>query len=152
MLGSAAAGQTTLRFYGWSEPTFSIGYFQSHHDRKHHAASQACPLVPRASGGGAILHHYELTYSFATPASTRLASDQSRLYEGFHQTLVEVLRQRGGTAQVWCPDAAAKKGTEPPFLCFQRHTAGDVLPGPIRSPEALSDAIDPPCSNTVAYC
>ncbi len=129
LLESAAAGQTTIRFYGWSEPTLSIGYFQSHQDRKHHAASRACPLVRRASGGGAILHHHELTYSFATPASARLARDQSRFYEGFHQTLVEVLRRWGGRAAV-CSAPAAKNQQEPPFLCFQRHTAGDVLAGP----------------------
>jgi len=56
-------GVAALRFYQWSEPTLSLGYFQRHADRDSHAASHDCTLVRRQSGGGAILHDRELTYS-----------------------------------------------------------------------------------------
>src|SRR5688500_9559950 len=68
LLESAATGSVaTLRFYEWHEPTLSLGYFQPAADREQHAASRACPLVRRASGGGAIVHDRELTYSLAWP-------------------------------------------------------------------------------------
>src|SRR3954464_5256758 len=62
-------GMATLRFYGWREPTLSLGYFQQHADRALHPASENCTLIRRASGGGAILHDRELTYSIALPKS-----------------------------------------------------------------------------------
>ena len=63
----------TLRFYRWSEPTLSLGYFQSYADRELHAASRGCAVVRRQSGGGAILHDRELTYSLVLPPTNPLA-------------------------------------------------------------------------------
>ena len=70
MLESAAErGIASFRFYRWSEPTLSLGYFQPAGERFGALASLA--WVRRASGGAAILHHspHELTYSFALPAA-----------------------------------------------------------------------------------
>ena len=53
LLESAAiAGVATLRFYQWSEPTLSLGYFQAAADREQHAASRDCPLVRRPAAAG----------------------------------------------------------------------------------------------------
>ncbi len=49
----------TLRFYGWALPTVSVGYLQD-------AAPFSCfglPVVRRITGGRAVLHDMELTYS-----------------------------------------------------------------------------------------
>src|SRR5688500_20216584 len=74
LLESAALeNRCTLRFYRWSEPTLSLGYFQRYEDRRQHAASLSCACVRRASGGGAILHDHELTYSLAVPPTHPLA-------------------------------------------------------------------------------
>ena len=54
LLAAAAEGWVTLRFYQWSAPTLSLGYFQSYDDRTGHAASLHCDCVRRHSGGGAI--------------------------------------------------------------------------------------------------
>ena len=67
---AASLGVPTLRFYQWQEPTMSLGYFQEYADRLRHAASAGCPTVRRASGGGAIMHDRELTYSLAVPEGT----------------------------------------------------------------------------------
>jgi lipoate-protein ligase A len=123
LLHSAAAGVITLRFYQWSEPTLSLGYFQAAAERESHAASRSCPLVRRASGGGAILHHHELTYSFAAPVSGRFPAAFRQLYLAFHQSLIEALevlglRLRLGGNKAECGSA---------FLCFSRRTPFDVL-------------------------
>lgn len=122
---AAERGRTTLRFYQWSEPTLSLGYFQCHAEREAHAASRDCPLVRRASGGGAILHDAELTYSLAMPTdgSKSAAAD---LYLLMHETLVETLARLGIAA--WRHSQTAQTVTAPePFLCFQRRAPGDVL-------------------------
>src|SRR5436190_15116613 len=75
LLESAATdGVATLRLYQWSEPTLSLGYFQAAEERERHQASTNCPLVRRASGGGAILHDRELTYSLALPEKSPSAA------------------------------------------------------------------------------
>jgi lipoate---protein ligase len=57
-----------LRIYGWRPAAISIGYFQS---MKEEVDLQKCSqlgvdVVRRLTGGGAVLHEFELTYSFIT--------------------------------------------------------------------------------------
>ncbi len=57
----------TLRFYQWNSPSISIGYFQKVSDINiDYCSKKGYPLVRRPTGGRAILHHNELTYSFST--------------------------------------------------------------------------------------
>lgn len=56
----------TIRFYQWSPPTVSLGYFQ---DLKKEVDIDVCRklginIVRRPTGGKAVLHDQELTYSF----------------------------------------------------------------------------------------
>lgn len=125
---AGASGGCCLRFYRWDEPTLSLGYFQAYSDRQRHAASLDCPAVRRISGGGAIVHDAELTYSFVLPRGDWLAVPRLVLYEVVHATLIEVLSEPGVMA-VLC---AGSRGTPPggqPFLCFQRRAPGDVVVG-----------------------
>lgn len=130
LLESAAGGQATLRFYQWSEPTLSLGYFQDYAERDAHRASRDCPLVRRQTGGGAILHDQELTYSLALPLAHPLAADAMRLYRAAHAALVDTLGSLGIEAQMRAgsgSSGAASSRLEEPFLCFQRCSGGDVL-------------------------
>jgi len=123
-----ADGIATLRFYQWSDPTLSLGYFQSHADRRLHPASANCPLVRRSTGGGAILHDHELTYSIVLPLFDGFHLNTQWLYRAVHDSLIETLADLGVTASK-CDEEAGHptNSTGEPFLCFQRHTAGDVL-------------------------
>jgi lipoate-protein ligase A len=127
------SGQTTLRFYGWSAPTLSLGYFQSWRDRGEHSASRECALVRRSTGGGAILHHHELTYSFVAPVQDRLAASIQELYSAFHETLITAINDQFAAAPTVrelrvCGDSCTYDRRSS-FLCFERHTCGDVLWG-----------------------
>jgi lipoate-protein ligase A len=127
---AAAQGGWTLRFYGWSTPTLSLGYFQRWEDRRQHAASLACPCVRRSSGGGAIVHDMELTYSLVVPGSLRLPLLPATLYELVHQALAESLHDLANVAAVL--HESTPHGVSPerePFLCFQRRANGDLLIG-----------------------
>ncbi|MCL1815832.1 MAG: lipoate--protein ligase family protein [Treponema sp.] len=66
LLESAAGGELpVLRFYGWDPPAVSIGYFQNLEEEVDLEAAKrfGFDLVRRISGGGAVLHRSELTYS-----------------------------------------------------------------------------------------
>lgn len=131
LLESAAeAGQATLRLYQWSEPTLSLGFFQPYDQRFSHEASGTCPLVRRITGGGAILHDQELTYSFVWPTGEG-RPDGKWLYTLFHDTLQKVLTDESYAAWQPCKCSKAASGTEP-FLCFQRRSAFDILVGDVK--------------------
>ena len=156
LLGDAAVhGQATLRFYQWSQPTLSLGYFQRHAERASHSASHACPWVRRASGGGAIVHDRELTYSLAMPISRvpgvsraplQMCWSAADLYMLMHVSLVAALARLGVTAwrhsevaqsvrsnrSLRAPRPDRDLSSTQPFLCFQRHTEGDVLCGGVK--------------------
>jgi len=130
LLGQAALGGGQLRVYRWSEPTLSLGYFQNVADRQSHAASLSCRLVRRPSGGGAILHDREITYSLALPwpgEFSRGPVEQRRLVRRIHGALLDLLAQ-SGVAATLCPTAETIIGPLP-FMCFRRRAEGDVLIG-----------------------
>ena len=57
----------TLRLYEWDRPSLSIGYFQKVSDIDlEYCNAKDYPVVRRQTGGRAILHDSELTYSFAS--------------------------------------------------------------------------------------
>lgn len=61
-------GKPTLRFYRWHEPTLSIGYSQRAADFDLAACGRlGIAFVRRPTGGGAVLHDQEVTYSFVHP-------------------------------------------------------------------------------------
>ncbi|NQT40359.1 MAG: lipoate--protein ligase family protein [Planctomycetes bacterium] len=128
---AAENGRCAWRFYRWSEPTLSLGYFQEYHDRRDHESSVECAAVRRLSGGGAILHDAELTYGFVVPGGHRLAREPRMLYEAVHNTLIDVLGGWGLTAELSDPAPRPPDQTQP-FLCFQRRSEGDVLVGDVK--------------------
>ncbi len=79
LLRSVAQGEShpTLRFYGWSPPAVSVGYFQGLHEEidTDACAAQGVDVVRRITGGGAVFHHYEVTYSIVLPLTHPLARE-----------------------------------------------------------------------------
>ena len=116
-------GQPVLRFYRWNEPTVSLGYFQRYDDRNGHESSRHCPLVRRRSGGGAIIHDRELTYSLVLPHDFPLAVKRLELYEAIHRSFIAVLKHFGVAAEF----SGIERGGTNVFLCFQRLSPGDVV-------------------------
>jgi lipoate-protein ligase A len=129
--GAASEGTWTLRFYGWSQPTLSLGYFQPWDDRRQHAPSRSCACVRRPSGGGAILHDRELTYSLAVPAGHPLAASAETLYRQIHQSLAALLNRFAIEAEIYAAERAERSRAEP-FLCFERRAPGDVVVGGVK--------------------
>ena len=99
-----------------------------------HEASRDCAVVRRSSGGGAIMHDFDVTYSLAVPDGHPLAVNRLRTYRVVHDALIEVLAGMGieawlfasGDGGLGCGDITPAARREP-FLCFQRRAPGDVL-------------------------
>jgi lipoate-protein ligase A len=64
----------TIRLYGWKPPAVSIGYFQSLEEEVdlEKCREAGVDLIRRITGGGAVFHDNELTYSFITKESDPL--------------------------------------------------------------------------------
>jgi lipoate-protein ligase A len=64
----------TLRLYQWTIPSISLGYFQRAHEVLNWQVcqQQGIRIVRRSTGGRAVYHDRELTYSIASPAGTVL--------------------------------------------------------------------------------
>ncbi|HAE22096.1 MAG TPA: lipoate--protein ligase family protein [Spirochaetaceae bacterium] len=77
ILNAVAEGRQppTLRFYGWKPRAVSIGYFQGIEDEVDGAACArlGVDIVRRVTGGGAVYHADELTYSIVLPEAHDLA-------------------------------------------------------------------------------
>jgi lipoate-protein ligase A len=58
-------GKPVLRFYGWTEPAATFGYFQKFSEVEN--ATQLRPLVRRPTGGGIVPHDADWTYSAVFP-------------------------------------------------------------------------------------
>lgn len=122
----------TLRIYRWDRPTLSLGYFQSYSDRQSHQPSRDAEVVRRLSGGGAILHDQEITYSLVLPRTQPLAADTHRLYDTVHQAILnwlfELITSEDITGKLaLCESQQKTVQQQEPFLCFQRRSSGDVL-------------------------
>jgi lipoate-protein ligase A len=110
----------TLRFYGWAPPCVSVGYSQS--VRKEvdldRCRERGYTWVRRPTGGRAILHIDELTYSVVAPqGEARVAGDIITSYRRLSLGLVEGLRTlHGGVVQADRMDSDG--GLEKSAACF----------------------------------
>lgn len=116
-------GMKAVRMYRWKEPTVSLGYFQDSHDEALRTTFRKLAAVRRLSGGGAILHHQELTYSFSLPPSDPLTREPTELYGRVHSAIINVLRDFGADCIMRGEDDAQP---EEPFLCFVRSDRHDI--------------------------
>jgi lipoate-protein ligase A len=123
LLASGLAGQASLRLYGWSEATVSLGYFQPHQIRLADARVAGLPFVRRPSGGAALIHHHEVTYAVALPPGPPWQTGASWLCR-MHDILAAALASLGVAASA-CTPAGLARFTG--LLCFQHVTRGDLL-------------------------
>ncbi len=113
--------QPVLRFYGWTQPAASFGYFQHIADLE--GATHLRPLVRRPTGGGLVPHDLDWTYSVVIPPSHpwyELRATES--YERMHLWIQSAF----GTLGV-ATDLATDCRQEVPGQCFAGYEKSDVL-------------------------
>jgi lipoate-protein ligase A len=103
LLERAIAGEgPLLRIYGWERPTLSLGYFQKLDEVAEAGAAErlGVDVVTRFTGGGAILHHHEITFAIALPASHPWAKlDVNDSYLAITRPLLDLLKAKGVAAK-----------------------------------------------------
>lgn len=125
MLSAHARGLVppTVRFYGWDPPTLSIGYFQRAEEDVdiQRLRRRGLGFVRRPTGGRAVLHHRELTYSVVVsethPLMPRTVVESYRVISN---GLAEGFRRLGLTAHM--VPRNGRRPTEPSFgsaACFE---------------------------------
>tara|TARA_Y100000310_G_C20673087_1_gene811362 strand:+ start:124 stop:873 length:750 start_codon:yes stop_codon:yes gene_type:complete len=95
--------EPTLRFYQWSPRAISIGYNQ---DREKEINVNFCKannidIVRRITGGKAVLHDQEVTYSLVSPEDKlNLPKQVNESYKVIAEALVIALKQLGINAEM----------------------------------------------------
>jgi lipoate-protein ligase A len=115
----------TLRFYGWEPAAISIGYFQKIEDPSlQEYKRQKLTIVRRFTGGGAILHKNEITYSLACPTNEFVAfSNIKETQQLVHQAIILALQSLRINAQL-----KRKQSKKPdPYFCFVNPAKDDVV-------------------------
>ena len=122
---AAASGEWVLRVYSWSAPTVSFGRHQiakGHYDAAR-LRSLGAGVVRRPTGGRAILHHREITYSVTAPTAN--AGDLRASLSRINRILT------GGLTRLGVPvtPAAPKRRALAPGLspCFAEPAAGELV-------------------------
>jgi lipoate-protein ligase A len=82
-----------LRFYGWTVPTATFGYFQNYSEVE--SATPLRPLIRRSTGGGVVPHDMDWTYSVVFPPGHKwhsLKAEESyrRIHEWLRLTFTEL--------------------------------------------------------------
>lgn len=132
LAGATPDSPLVLRIYRWKEPTLSLGHFQSVEDRYEEQGLGNVALVRRKTGGGAILHDYELTYSLIMPARSAAEKGHSeKLYRSVHSAIAKGLQSLGWDAVLseTCTCSTATNPKQEPFLCFSRRSPVDLIVG-----------------------
>jgi lipoate-protein ligase A len=117
----ARIGKPILRFYGWTEPAATFGYFQKFSEVER--ATLLRPLIRRPTGGGIVPHDCDWTYSAIFPPG----------HEWHSLAAMESYRR----IHAWIQSAFAKLNVETelapcckktlPGQCFVGHEKFDLL-------------------------
>ena len=119
------AGEAVLRVYEWDGPVLSLGRNQRargiyiDEELTHRGIS----VVRRPTGGRALLHHREITYSLTAPA---VAGEHfGVMYRRFNVLLLEALSTLGVAGALSEPAARSHSPTAMP--CFAEPSAGEIV-------------------------
>jgi lipoate-protein ligase A len=119
-------GRPVLRFYGWTEPAATFGYFQRYADVER--ATPLRPLIRRPTGGGIVPHDADWTYSLAFPPGHEwhsLKAEES--YRRVHEWIRRAFAKLDVAAEL-APTRHSPPATRHSSRgCFVGHEKSDLL-------------------------
>lgn len=115
----------TLRLYGWSRPTLSLGRHQDLRAGIDHAFRhrRGIDLVRRPTGGRAVLHDQEVTYSIVLPAALGRGAGVGEVYRNLSGALL------AGLSELLPPGVHASDNCQWPIDYLQLNIDKRRLPG-----------------------
>lgn len=118
----AVSGRLTpaLRFYGWKRPTISIGCLQDPSP----FIGAGLPIVRRITGGRAVIHDIELTYSVIAPSMHPLFS--GGIMDAY-RVISCCIRAALNDVGLYTTVAARRPGGEKSKACFQTPSRFETL-------------------------
>lgn len=127
MARARATGEAVFRVYTWAVPTLSFGRNQTAVGRyqEERIAALGADVVRRPTGGRAILHHREITYSVTAPATEAVGLRVS--YRRINRVLLDALGRLGVDVEVAGARGRTPKPTDAP--CFVAPTEGEMTTG-----------------------
>jgi len=120
----------TLRFYSWEPAALSLGYFQKAESEIDYQScqSEGVDLVRRLTGGRAILHDQELTYSIIIREEYNLLSDSiEKSYQQISSGLVNGLQSLGIPAELKAVERGKKAPAGHSAACFDAPSWYEVI-------------------------
>lgn len=110
-----------IRFYGWQPWCLSLGFHQTtDHVDIGQIRSDGFEVVRRPTGGSAIFHSEELTYSIIAPLTGN--TDHHALYQVFHLLLAQALNKMGFAVELHAVQESGNYLNQDAknFACFNR--------------------------------
>lgn len=122
---AARTGETVFSVYTWQRPTLSFGRNQTARGRydMEKLRASGTDVVRRPTGGRAILHDREVTYSVTAPLEG--APSLREAYTRINRILLEGLSRLGVSAELAGSGARAPAPTDRP--CFETPTEGELV-------------------------
>jgi lipoate-protein ligase A len=113
----------TLRFYRWLPPAVSLGYFQKEGGMSRKVLEEmGIEMVRRSTGGRAVLHYGDLTYSIVARAGEDTPYDLVESYRYLCRGLLAGMALLGVEASM----GSEKPASPFPDSCFAVSTPGDI--------------------------
>lgn len=127
----AGASPGVVRFYRWRPACLSLGFSQPFAVADAaFCAANGVSLVRRPTGGRAVLHQHELTYSVAAPLGRgRFGTDLQAVYQEICRALVVGLRLTGVPAELAGAPTGGMITPTAAVPCFIGPAAGEVVAG-----------------------
>jgi lipoate-protein ligase A len=133
ILEAAGRGDSlpTLRFYAWDPPCLSLGYAQPLGDVDlPRLRARGWDLVRRPTGGRAILHADELTYSVCAPSDEpRVAGGLLESYRRLAGALLRAMQALGLPVEVQDHAGSPPAGQNANPVCFETSSAYEITVG-----------------------
>ena len=118
-------GESVFSIYGWTRPTLSFGRNQTAAGcyNREEIRSLGIDTVRRPTGGRALLHNREVTYSVTAPRDAGIAPRES--YQQINVVLLAALARMGVRASAAEPRARSPQPTDLP--CFAAPSRGELI-------------------------
>jgi lipoate-protein ligase A len=117
----------TLRVFRWTQPSISLGRFQQveREINLERCEQEGIALVRRPTGGRAVYHLDEFTYSFVSGRAYGIPAGIVAAYAYLAQGLIAALAQMGVHAEL----SEGRVSKQPSAACFASSTQADLTSG-----------------------